>query len=44
MLYQELDKIVQGNAFEQDKKKPRLKFQPLISTNQSLNSCAQKCS
>ena len=38
MLYKGLDKIVQGNAFEQDKKKPGLKFKPLVSTNQPLNS------
>ena len=44
MLYKELDRIVQGNAFEQDKKKPGLKFNPLgpvvwrpISANPGLN-------
>ena len=30
MLYKELDKIVPGNAFEQDKKKPGLKFNPVF--------------
>ena len=30
MLYKELDKIVPGNAFEKDKKKPGLKFNPVF--------------
>lgn len=30
MLYKELDKIVPGNAFEQDKTKPGLKFNPVF--------------
>ena len=33
-----ITKIIQGNAFEQKKKKQRLKFNRWVSTNQHLNN------
>ena len=41
MLFKITEKIIQENAFDQEKKKPTLKFNPGSSTNQPSNNWAQ---